>query len=70
MNGTYCGCGDDIGVPCAGRDLDVIVAVFLFGCLSEDVAGTMDVRTRVDLRNVDIPILGRAHKSGHSGVVG
>ena len=38
MNGTYCGCGDEIGIPGAGRDLDVIVAVFFFSCLSENVA--------------------------------
>ena len=38
MDGTYRGSGDEVGVPGAGRDFDIIVAVFLFGCLSEDVA--------------------------------
>ena len=45
-DGTYRGRGDQVSVPSAGGDFDVVVTMFLLRCLTKDMAENAMVRSR------------------------
>lgn len=48
--GTHGGGGDDVGVPCAVGDLDVVVAVLLLALLAKDMAARAQPRATARAR--------------------
>ena len=71
MRGAYGGGGDDVGVPCAVGDLDVVETILLLALLAKDMAARSSAAARIatDTVSACVPILGCAHKSRH-GVTG
>ena len=66
-DGTYHGRGDQVGVPSAGGDFDVIIAIFLQCCLTKDMTENAIMRSRCGCA-VDVCAVADGERLGHTDI--